>query len=679
MQSKKSRLDTEETNDPQVQLDIAEMYLQGIAFEKDASKAAHWFQKAAEQGNPPAQHTLGLMYENGTGVQKDIEEAIAWYLEAAEQGYAKAQTCLGYVYSTGTEPHVQKNGKEALHWYQKAARQGNAAAQLNLGLMYERGNEVHEDHTEAIRWYQKAAQQGDSQAQAILGSKFEKGDGVSKDRKKAIRWYRSSAQQGNTKAQISLADIYGKGDSPNRSESLKWYRKAANHKSIYAQHRAALLTHSKVEKAWWYQKLYHEGQWRSGLTRLEQDLVRRSMVELATLYEKGEGVEQSSRRAIHLCGALTELYANPHWDDWGTYARASRLLGDIYRSKEAPHDIQRAVKWYKEAANYGGPSDNCNLGLMYRSGEEIDQDLEEAAKWIRKAAKGGHTQARYILGLMYRLGEGMRKDPEAAAKFVRMAAKSNPPFWNVIPEAQFTLGRMYERGEGVKTSQKEALKWYQNAAAKGDERAIAAVRRLEKNDIAVPRVQLESKLIDDLSRKKTAQSYDLTSYIICLVRYHPYRDGKNPHFDDTSGLLIDLKERKPKAIEAFTQMIEEKAHAVVDNHWPIAVVPPHDPDDPESGIQIVAQRLIERNEHPDATDCLYRAEFVPPQASNSGRRSRADHRESLDVQGSPRINQKTVLLLDDITTTGQSMEVAKRLLLQAGAAKVQCLAIGRTS
>jgi len=55
------------------------MYLYGECTEKDESKAAEWFRRAAEQGLPGAQMTLGMLYENGQGVQR---KAVRKYLTA---------------------------------------------------------------------------------------------------------------------------------------------------------------------------------------------------------------------------------------------------------------------------------------------------------------------------------------------------------------------------------------------------------------------------------------------------------------------------------------------------------------------------------------------------------------------------------------------------------------------
>ena len=57
-------------------------------------ETARWFRKAAEQGNANAQLNLGDLYRNGLGVRQSFEEAACWYRKAAEQGHSQAQGLL---------------------------------------------------------------------------------------------------------------------------------------------------------------------------------------------------------------------------------------------------------------------------------------------------------------------------------------------------------------------------------------------------------------------------------------------------------------------------------------------------------------------------------------------------------------------------------------------------------
>jgi len=109
----------------------------------------------------------------------------------------------------------------------------------------------------------------------------------------------------------------------------------------------------------------------------------------------------------------------------------------------------------------------------------------------------------------------------------------------------------------------------------------------------------------------------------------------------------------------------------------IAVVPPHEPSSSPSGIQELARRLAV-NGRIDATRCLVRHKTIPKQAAG-GARSLDRHLRTIRVEHEELIIGREVLLLDDVSTTGRSLEACKRLLLDAGAAAVKCAALGKTA
>ena len=88
--------------------------------------------EVAKQGNVNVQLMLAQHYLEGNGVPKDIEEAMKWFKMAADQGAASAQYNLGQYY-------MKKNDmSEAVKWYRKAAEQGFSKAQYALALRYEK-------------------------------------------------------------------------------------------------------------------------------------------------------------------------------------------------------------------------------------------------------------------------------------------------------------------------------------------------------------------------------------------------------------------------------------------------------------------------------------------------------------------------------------------------------------
>lgn len=102
-----------------------------------------------------------------------------------------------------------------------------------------------------------------------------------------------------------------------------------------------------------------------------------------------------------------------------TDARAQFELGKEYYDFK---DDERAVYWYRKAAEQGHADAQFNLGLAYRSGKGVRQNYSEAVKWFRSAAIQGHADAQFNLGLAYRDGEGVRQNYSEAVKWFRNAA-----------------------------------------------------------------------------------------------------------------------------------------------------------------------------------------------------------------------------------------------------------------
>lgn len=171
-----------------------------------------------------------------------------------------------------------------------------------------------------------------------------------------------------------------------------------------------------------------------------------------------------------------------------------------------------------------------------------------------------------------------------------------------------------------------------------------------------------------------AEVGDFFDQLAYLGDYHPYRrfGERNPNFNVFSGKVLDLKDEKEVGIEHFRAELEE----IVLPGVTIATVPSHDPDKVTSGLRTMAQRLA-RAGRIDATGCLVRTTKIDKLATG-GDRSVEVHLASIQIRDPRLIRGKDVLLLDDVTTSGNSLEACQRILVNAGAARVQRLAIGKT-
>jgi TPR repeat protein len=83
----------------------------------------------------------------------------------------------------------------------------------------------------------KQAAAGDAKAQYSLGVAYANGYGVSEDKSEALRWWRKAADQGYIKAEFRLGVAYDLGDGvpKDEAEAARWYRKAADQGYAEAQ------------------------------------------------------------------------------------------------------------------------------------------------------------------------------------------------------------------------------------------------------------------------------------------------------------------------------------------------------------------------------------------------------------------------------------------------------------
>jgi TPR repeat protein/ubiquitin-protein ligase len=419
--------------DVQAQRSLGEFYFDGLGVQKDLSKAAMWWSKAAEYDDTEAQLGVGICHYYGQGVRQDRVKGAEWFRKAAEKGHMNAQFRLGMCYQAGDG--VDKDPVEAFKWWLKAAELGHIAAQGKLGISHMRGVGVTRDTLKAAQWLSKAtisvqekeaqdalrnlmeelrktADNGDAAAQFELGVCYAEGCGVTKDLNESCHWLRKAAEQGYAKAQMELGFRYaaGKGAPKNGAEAVKWWRMAAEQGDAFAQ-------------------------------RL-----------LVNCYANGDGVPLDlleafrwSLKAPLPVGGMGALGLTVTQFDLG--------LG--YGSLSGAE----ALELNRDAAERGDAEAQCYLGLCYFNGDRVPRNLDLAQKWFRKAAEHEYAPAQRILELLPHSGESAPQDP--------VAVDSSGATWWPAADLQFNLGARFERGNGVKRDPSEAVRWYLKAAEQG--------------------------------------------------------------------------------------------------------------------------------------------------------------------------------------------------------------------
>ena len=161
-------------------------------------------------------------------------------------------------------------------------------------------------------------------------------------------------------------------------------------------------------------------------------------------------------------------------------------------------------------------------------------------------------------------------------------------------------------------------------------------------------------------------------YYVCP--YRPLKSWPHNQRGENTKMILALQDNKdpgrPVAVDYFFGELDK----VLSNQFPIAMVPSHDPQAAPAGIVQLIQRLVANNRI-DAASCLVRHTKVE-ESSYWKNRSMEKHLSSIKVMNRTLVEKQTVLLLDDVVSSGNSMRACKKLLIDHGAAGVVCLTLG---
>jgi TPR repeat protein len=155
---------------------------------------------------------------------------------------------------------------------------------------------------------------------------------------------------------------------------------------------------------------------------------------------------------------------------------AQHDMGALYTSGQSgvPINYDRAIFWFREAAQNGIANARYNLGVMYQQGLGLDKDMNQALAWYRSAALLEHPEARYNLGIAYLEGIGVTYNPAMAAGYFEQAARTG------VVEAAYNLGLILENGLIDEPRPFEGLFWYKLAMDGGSTDGIRSFNRLSQ-------------------------------------------------------------------------------------------------------------------------------------------------------------------------------------------------------
>lgn len=144
-------------------------------------------------------------------------------------------------------------------------------------------------------------------------------------------------------------------------------------------------------------------------------------------------------------------------------------------------------------------------------------------------------------------------------------------------------------------------------------------------------------------------------------------------FDMFSGRILDVKDKKEKGIHFFFQQLDDEICKDVT----LCVVPSHQRSTTnESGIACLARRLA-NNGRIDKVDFLLRKETIDKLAHGGSRDIKAQL-DSIYTNDELSVSDEVVLIVDDVTTSGASLEACNQILMEHGAKRVAMLALGQS-
>ncbi len=167
--------------------------------------------------------------------------------------------------------------------------------------------------------------------------------------------------------------------------------------------------------------------------------------------------------------------------------------------------------------------------------------------------------------------------------------------------------------------------------------------------------------------------------IVFYGYYHKYRlpngdVNKEFYADKISALILDVKDKNESGLNFFFAQLQSE----IKDGITICVVPSHIASTKNSnGVAMLARRLASTNNRIDAVDYIIRTKTITKLA-NGGSRDIKIQRQTLDVNPNMSISGNVILLVDDVTTSGNSLLACKELLLKHGAKEVAMFALGKS-
>lgn len=165
---------------------------------------------------------------------------------------------------------------------------------------------------------------------------------------------------------------------------------------------------------------------------------------------------------------------------------------------------------------------------------------------------------------------------------------------------------------------------------------------------------------------------------------HPYYPTRFVEHSGVSESIIAFKQCYQRPIDRFTNEMKEALLQELGNDVSklkgmcVVVVPSHTEGRWSESLLRMAKSLCKDLKMTDCSKALERIREHDKLATG-GDRSIESHTSTMKVNPEYDIKGKRILVLDDVTTSGNSLLASARILKEAGAESVAAIAIGKTT
>ncbi len=200
--------------------------------------------------------------------------------------------------------------------------------------------------------------------------------------------------------------------------------------------------------------------------------------------------------------------------------------------------------------------------------------------------------------------------------------------------------------------------------------------------------QEKNKSVELQQNYYSEDKFILADKMVCVGKYYPKHGKPFQNMDEFSNKILDIKKDETSLsntnekyyYEESIKYFANKLSGILSDtsEYVICVMPSHLKGTNQSGIRtIVRQICLKMNNIIDGTDILSR-KYTLPKKHLCGERNQGEEIKSLTVADEGIIIDRQILLVDDVTTTGTSLNAGMFVLKQHGCGLVALLALGKT-